>query len=281
MAQTNALIIAFIDNPALITAANSGVSDDMQLALIESAETFGVASSREKLGEPLTAGQTANLTSHLSTKQPNLLIFDSENTAIPLDKWLPIVKTSPATRRIPAIVIVSGATPDVDRHYRGRGADVVVEQAAFVADSAEIIKTHIRQHDTVGISEGCAQPLSQLAIKGIELFNAGEYYDAHEELEHAWNADKSAARDFYRAILQIAVAYLQIERGNYRGAVKMILRVRQWLTPLPAICRGVNIGQLRADVEAVSKSLESLGADRIAEFDHTQFNQITFATQDE
>ena len=280
MAQPDALIIAFVDNPTLIAAIDDGLAANMQCAYIDSAETFGAASSREKLGEPLTAGQTANLTTHLSTKQPGLLIFDVENAAIPLEKWLPIVKTSPATRRIPCIVLANSITQALDRTYRSRGADVVIERAEFVANSAELIKKHSRQHDTAGIADGCSQPLSDLAIKGIELFNAGEYYDAHEELEHAWNADKSAARDFYRAILQIAVAYLQIERANYRGAVKMILRVRQWLTPLPDICRGVNIAQLKADVEAVDNNLKTLGADRIAEFDRTQFNQIIVVSSD-
>ena len=52
-------------------------------------------------------------------------------------------------------------------------------------------------------------------------------------LKEAWRQDTGAARDFYRGILQVGIAYYQIERGNYRGAVKMLLRVRQWLDPLP------------------------------------------------
>jgi hypothetical protein len=68
-------------------------------------------------------------------------------------------------------------------------------------------------------------------------------------------------RDLYRAILQIGISYFQIERGNYRGAVKMLLRVRQWLAPLPAVCQGVDVSRLREDVERVYATLADTGPD--------------------
>jgi predicted metal-dependent hydrolase len=66
--------------------------------------------------------------------------------------------------------------------------------------------------------------------------------------------------------LQITVAYYQIDRGNYNGAAKMFLRIRKWLSPLPDTCRGINIKQLRLDVEAVHTELISLGPEGIEEF---------------
>jgi predicted metal-dependent hydrolase len=118
--------------------------------------------------------------------------------------------------------------------------------------------------------------LSQLAIKGIELFNEGNYYDAHEELEEAWNEDQGPGRDLYRGILQVGVAYYQIERGNYRGAVKMLLRVRQWLDPLPDTCRGVNLARLKEDVRAVHEALTTLGPKSIDEVDRNLFRPVQY-----
>jgi len=103
-----------------------------------------------------------------------------------------------------------------------------------------------------------------LALHGLEEFNRGEYFDAHETLETAWNIDAGSGRDLYRAILQVAVAYLQIERGNYAGAMKIFLRLRQWIDPLPETCRGVNVAQLRLDARQAREALKSLGPDRIA-----------------
>jgi len=95
------------------------------------------------------------------------------------------------------------------------------------------------------LSEACSEQLSQRAIQGIELFNRGEYFEAHEVLEEAWREDHGLTRELYRAMLQVAVAYLQIERGNYRGSMKMFIRLRKWIEPLPEVCRGVDVAQLR------------------------------------
>ena len=51
------------------------------------------------------------------------------------------------------------------------------------------------------VSEACRDTISTVALKGIEEYNKGSYFEAHEYLEDAWNEDQSAARELYRAIL--------------------------------------------------------------------------------
>jgi predicted metal-dependent hydrolase len=106
------------------------------------------------------------------------------------------------------------------------------------------------------------------------LFNVGEYFEAHEVLEHAWNEDTSAARDLYRAIVQVAVAYLQMERGNYRGAVKMFLRMRQWFAPLPEVCRGVDVAGLREAARDVEERLLALGEEGMGGWERELFQPV-------
>ncbi len=56
------------------------------------------------------------------------------------------------------------------------------------------------------------------AIKGFKLFNLHHYFEAHEELETAWRAEKSWIKEMYRGILQVGVAYYQIlKRQLSRG----------------------------------------------------------------
>lgn len=274
MSINTPLVIAFIDNSELEEEISSAVDAlGFQLEIINSAEKFGTGSQRDKLGEPIDSGQTSALTRHLTTTQPGLLIFDPSNDAIPWRQWLPIIKTSPATRRLPALALTTGAQADKGE-LEARGADVTVSTAQFYAQAKKLIQKHTKQYDLAAIATACNQPISELGRKGIELFNQGEFYDAHEELEHAWMEDKGPARDFYRAILQVAVAYYQIQRQNYRGAVKMFLRVRQWLNQLPNQCRGVDLAQLRQDAEAVHDALVALGADHIDEFDLSSFQPV-------
>ena len=78
---------------------------------------------------------------------------------------------------------------------------------------------------------------------------------------------RDQSRDLYRAILQVGVAYYQIERGNFRGALKMLQRSVQWLHLLPDQCQGIDVAQLRRDSYRVRAELQRLGPDGLAEFD--------------
>ena len=120
----------------------------------------------------------------------------------------------------------------------------------------------------------CEGAIHPAAVKGMQLFNTGEYWLAHEHLEEAWNEESSAVRELYRAVLQVAVVYLHITRDNYRGAVKVYGRVQKWITPWPEVCRGIEIGQLRQDLEAVIAEVKRLGPDRLADFDRSLFKPV-------
>ena len=113
----------------------------------------------------------------------------------------------------------------------------------------------------------CTGTLHPRARDGLRLFNAGEYFEAHEALEDAWNAEEGDAKDLYRGILQIAVTYLHITRGNYNGALKVYVRSQKWLNGLPDICKGVHLGQLRGGADKVIEEVQRLGPERIREFD--------------
>jgi uncharacterized protein len=162
------------------------------------------------------------------------------------------------------------------REARNLGADLVVARSRFAADMPALLAANARVPDHEALQDACEQPLAPLAIKGIELHNAGRYFDAHEELELAWMEDDGAGRDLYRGILQVSVAYLQIERGNYRGAVKMLLRVRQWLDPLPAVCRGVDVAALRSHALALHAQLVKLGPDNLSAIDLASMPAVTY-----
>ncbi|HSL46570.1 MAG TPA: DUF309 domain-containing protein [Anaerolineales bacterium] len=124
------------------------------------------------------------------------------------------------------------------------------------------------------IHDSCNARLHPQAVEGLRLFNAGEYFEAHETLEDAWNEEKGKVRDLYRGILQTAVVYLHITRGNYSGAVKVYGRSQKWMKDWPEICRGIEVGQLRRDAEAVMTEVTRLGSERITEFDRSLLKPV-------
>jgi predicted metal-dependent hydrolase len=213
----------------------------------------------------IALGPEGILVDQLARMGPILLIFDLGNKAIPWETWIPVLKTTPATRRIPVICYGSHVDVDTLKDARKTGADEVVARSRFVTALPELIQKYIRRTDEELLAETCEEPLHPDAVKGLDLFNKGDYFDAHEYLEEAWKDDLTSGRDLYRGVLQVAVAYFQIRRANYRGTIKMFQRSRQWLDPLPDTCRGVDVAQLRMDAYEVHDQVLTLGPDRMNE----------------
>ena len=47
-------------------------------------------------------------------------------------------------------------------------------------------------------------------------FNRGEYYEAHDVLEHLWLQGETADSNFYKALIQIAGAYVHLKKQYLR-----------------------------------------------------------------
>ncbi len=219
-------------------------------------------------------GSGGELFRQLTEWQPALLIFDLGNRDIPWQSWIATLKSSPATRRLPILCYGPHVEEELLAEATRLGADQVVPRSRFASAMPRLIQELAVLPDRAAVESACREALLPAAEAGIAAFNRGEYYVAHEELEAAWMEDQGPGRDLYRSILQVAVAYYQVERGNYRGAVKMLLRVRQWLAPLPDICRGVDIARLREDVALVQAALVELGPQRVQDVDRSLFRPV-------
>jgi CheY-like chemotaxis protein len=278
-AANKPLVIAFVADLMMTTRIENVINHlGYTVTAIADSRIIGSGVSAAKLdgpGEPVF-GPEAVLMQKLTEWQPALLIFDLGNDGIPWRQWIGILKSAPATRRIP--ILAFGPHVDVEAITLAKelGAESVVARSRFTSALPELIEKYILIRDYTSLRHACQQPLSKPALQGLDEFNRHEYFEAHEYLEEAWNEDSTPGRELYRAVLQVAVAYLQIERGNYNGAIKMFLRARQWLEPLPDICRGIDIGRLKQDAEAVHEMVLQLGPDQLSGFDRSLFQPIKY-----
>ncbi len=129
---------------------------------------------------------------------------------------------------------------------------------------------------TVSSQPDCKGPLHPKAIEGLELFNNGHYWKAHEALEAAWREETDPIRELYRGILQAGVVYLHITRYNFAGAMKVYQRSQKWLTLWPENCRGVAVGQLQRDLKRAVFEVQKLGPNRMAEFDLSLLKPVIY-----
>lgn len=186
--------------------------------------------------------------------QPGLFVVEMAGGEPEWEAQIARIKSNAATRRVP--VIAFGPHVDVAAAERARraGADEVLPRGRFVTALPELIAERarvLRPAERAALADQCGEPLPAQALRGLEEFNRGEYFECHETLEHVWMADPRPVRDLYRAVLQVAVAYHHVARGNLPGALKMFDRSKQWFRRLPERCQGVELGRLLANAEQV------------------------------
>jgi hypothetical protein len=224
-----------------------------EIAVVDRPEGLGASGEASLRAVPLTEpleGPDAVLMRRLVVRRPALILVDTAGDEIPWERWISTLKTSAATRRIPILLAAC-------RYRRLVRAGQTGADEVLAAHTEPSTAPALGACADLSLEAACLGPLSRGAVRGIEHINAGEYFEAHEELEHAWMEAGESEGYLYRALLQVAVALLQVERRNPRGARKMLLRVREWLDPLPALCRGVDLKAVRAVVAELDRGLES------------------------
>ena len=217
--------------------------------------------------------QAQLITDILIDCQVALTFFDGGH-----EQWrqaLLMIKSKAATRRVP----VCFASDDGAMRAEAVtcGADLALSWRELRGRFKGIITDIARLPNPATLEQlacECRQPLPDLAIQGLRAFNRGEFYRQHDLFEEQWVKTAGPVRDLYRGILQVGVAYYQIEGGNYRGALKMLQRSVQWLTLLPERCQGLDVDALRRDSNAVRAELQRLGPARLDELDRRLLKKL-------
>ena len=90
---------------------------------------------------------------------------------------------------------------------------------------------------------------------GIELFNAGSFFDAHEVLEEVWRECHGREKLFLQALIQAAVGLHHYSKGNRTGARSLLARARRKLADYPGAYCGITLHGLRLSLEQWEASL--------------------------
>lgn len=277
-AMTNEFLVTQPNHPAVMDSQQPAGYDGSQLAVVCLAADLLVATRLQDVictqgGQPVITETPEALVDAVDQHFPVLILVDLQT---PGDWRLAIsrCKLRPQSRQIPLYAFGSHVDVATLQAARQAGADHAWARSKLMATLVTVVEQHL--HPPVEYLEGWDDQLSDLARTGLIAFNQGKYFEQHEHLELAWQAEKRPIRKMYQGILQVGVAFLQIERGNWLGAIKMFRRGLPRLRRLPPICQGVNIAALRSAVEAIHTEVTTLGSERLAEFDQSRFPKVEF-----
>ncbi len=98
-------------------------------------------------------------------------------------------------------------------------------------------------------------------------FNACEYYEAHDVLEHLWLKTSGDHRDYYKAIIQLAGAFVHLQKQRARPdhptdgrrlhpAVRLFRLTLKNLHPYPDQYLGLDLASVRSMVNEMILKIE-------------------------
>ena len=221
-----------------------------------------------------------------------LAVTTPDQLVAAVDQWLPVLilidvdasgdwpraiqrcKNRPHTQHIPIYAFSRQDNATRLEQAHAAGADHIWLQNEMKESLIDLVKHYL--YPPVEYLTGWDDYLSDLARTGLIEFNRGKFFEQHEHLEAAWMAESRPIRTLYQGILQVGLAFLQIQRGNWRGALKMFRRGLPRLRNLPPVCQGIHLAEFRTAAEAIHAEISELGAERLAEFDQRRFPKIQF-----
>lgn len=226
---------------------------------------------RRQGGHPVLVETPDELVTAVDYHFPVLVLVDLN---LPGD-WAEAIrrcKLRPHTRQIPIYAYGSHVDTAALAAARKAGADHAWARSKMMGELAAVVERHL--HPPVRYPDGWQDALHPEAVIGVAEFNAGHYFEQHEHFEAAWMAETRPIRDLYQGILQIGLAFLQIEQGNWVGTLKMFRRGLPRLRDLPPVCQGVDVASLRATADEIHREVTQLGPERLAEFERGGFPKI-------
>lgn len=93
--------------------------------------------------------------------------------------------------------------------------------------------------------------------RGIDLFNRGEFFEAHEVLEDVWRVAPHEYKKFLQGIVQLAVAFHHRSTGNFRGMRSVMERGMKNITDHPKDCCGLRVSELVNSFAGWRKAMDS------------------------
>lgn len=85
--------------------------------------------------------------------------------------------------------------------------------------------------------------------RGIDQFNAGRFFEAHETWEEVWLRSPEPDKTFLQGIIQIAAAFHHYSRGNTRGTRSLLEAGLGRLERFPNAYRGIQLAALRTEAK--------------------------------
>jgi ribulose-phosphate 3-epimerase len=160
-------------------------------------------------------------------------------------------ETAPMVAEAGANLLVAGSA--VNRHTEGRRRAIDEIRAEAMRGWRRRLKLRAEAGDVAAGTGGGGDGLA----RGVELFNRGEFWEAHEAWEGAWMPHRHQPEgDFYKGLVQVAAGFYHYRRRNRNGALIKWRDGAEYLRRFVPEREGIPLEPLIERVDAYRQRLE-------------------------
>ncbi|HEV8240659.1 MAG TPA: DUF309 domain-containing protein [Thermoanaerobaculia bacterium] len=99
----------------------------------------------------------------------------------------------------------------------------------------------------------------ELMDEGIDLFQRGEYFAAHEAWEEIWRSTTPEPRELFQGLVQLAAAFHHLHVRRRADVARRVLgKARRRLATVEPLVEGIDVAALVAEVDAWIVWLEAM-----------------------
>ena len=122
-------------------------------------------------------------------------------------------------------------------------------------------------------AEAAGQPALRAAVR---LFNQGLYLASHELFEELWEGTEGPDADFYKGLIQAAVAMHHLQEGNLEGAAQLFRGHRTYLAPYLPTHHGLDLEGFLGAMQTTLRPLLRRRPGEVASFDEIHRPRLEF-----
>ena len=108
--------------------------------------------------------------------------------------------------------------------------------------------------------------LDTVLYKSVLLFNHHLFFEVHEVLEPQWMQEQGEIKKFLQGLIQIAVAFYHLERGNLAGTRSLLHEGLIKIAPHAPACLGLELRDFIAGLEECRQIISGLSPETCKQF---------------
>ncbi len=96
-----------------------------------------------------------------------------------------------------------------------------------------------------------------MILKGIKIFNDGDYFAAHDFFEVLWHFAESKNRNLFQGLTQLSVSCFHFVSGNLSGSLSQLEKAEAKLSFYFPDYMEINLTQLSSDIKEFKAEIKS------------------------